>query len=329
MEDKRYFTSYKVQENMYEPISEAAMELPKGFYRPVWDSYNNRGYLVAKKVIMPKLYKLPNKAQNQIIDDIKRFWESEERYRKFGNVYKRNILLYSQPGNGKTSLVNMICNYLIEEYNGIVISIDGTNDLVAYGKVMERVRSIEPNRKIITILEDFESLGKDEYFTSTLLQMLDGNSQLDNIVTFATTNHPEVLEKRFTCRPSRFNLVIEYKKPSAEVRKAYIEMKLSDAGFDINDETIKKDVERYVKKTQGYTFDFVKEVVQGIYVDGFTEVEVFDRLEKLRKKDGKVKVSETNKKIGFTSNEVDKEDEVEEGEGTELPRKVTVVKGFK
>lgn len=158
-------------------------------------------------------------------------------------------------------------------------------------------------------------------------------------MTIATTNYPQILEKRFTCRPSRFNLVIEYKKPNAEVRKAYITNKLSDGGIDVKDEKVQKDIERYVEKTEGYTFDFLKEVIQGIYVDGFTEVEIFDRLEELIKKDGRVKITEEDsKKIGFASGKTpnDAEGVTEENEEAESPviqksisnNKVKVVKGF-
>lgn len=302
MENKeRNYERYLKQGNNYEPIGETKDVLPSGFYRPVYDSYHSRVYLTSKEVIMPKLYVLPNDIQNAILDDIQMFWQSEERYRKFGNVYKRNILLYSLPGNGKTSLINIIANKLITDYDGIVIFIDSVDDLSSYRTVMERFRSVEPNRKVVTIIEDFERLVKDDRLTAMLLQTLDGNGQFDNIVTIATTNYPEILEKRFTCRPSRFNMVIEYKKPNAEIRKSYIEMKLSDSGIDINEESVKADIERYVSKTEGYTFDFLKEVIQGIYVDGISEVEVFDRLEDLIKKDGKIRVSEDEaKRIGFS-----------------------------
>jgi len=303
MENKeRNYERYLKQGSNYEPIGETKDILPSGFYRPVYDNYHGRVYLTSKEVIMPKLYVLPNDIQNAILDDIQMFWQSEERYRKFGNVYKRNILLYSLPGNGKTSLINIIANKLITDHDGIVIFIDSVEDLSSYRTVMERFRSVEPNRKVVTIIEDFERLAKDDRLTAMLLQTLDGNGQFDNVVTIATTNYPEILEKRFTCRPSRFNMVIEYKKPNAEIRKSYIEMKLSDSGIDINEESVKADIERYVSKTEGYTFDFLKEVIQGIYVDGISEVGVFDRLEDLIKKDGKIRVSEDEaKRIGFST----------------------------
>jgi len=310
MENKeRNYERYLKQGSNYEPIGETKDILPSGFYRPVYDSYHGRVYLTSKEVIMPKLYVLPNDIQNAILDDIQMFWQSEERYRKFGNVYKRNILLYSLPGNGKTSLINIIANKLITDYDGIVIFIDSVEDLSSYRTVMERFRSVEPNRKVVTIIEDFERLAKDDRLAAMLLQTLDGNGQFDNVVTIATTNYPEILEKRFTCRPSRFNMVIEYKKPNAKIRKSYMEMKLSDSGIDINEESVKADIERYVSKTEGYTFDFLKEVIQGIYVDGISEVEVFDRLEDLIKKDGKIRVSEDEaKRIGFSTEDSDNDD---------------------
>jgi SpoVK/Ycf46/Vps4 family AAA+-type ATPase len=298
---ERDFTRYVKFGKNYEPIGETRDVLPAGFYYPYFDSYHNKAYFTQKELVMPKLYVLPNEIQTEILDDIKKFWESEARYKQFGNVYKRNILLYSLPGNGKTSLINILCHKLIDEYDGVVIFIDNPSALSAYHVCMERFRDIEPNRKVITIIEDFERLAKDDHYTAMLLQLLDGNTQFDNVVTIATTNYPQILEKRFTCRPSRFNLVIEYKKPNDEVRRAYMTMKLKDAGIDVESTKVKNDIERLVGKTEGYTFDFVKEVIQGIYVDEIDESLLFERLNEIIKRNGRVVVSEEeSKKIGFS-----------------------------
>ena len=59
----------------------------------------------------------------------------------------------------------------------------------------------------------------------------------------------------------------------------------------------------------------MKEVIQGIYVDGFTEVQLFERLEDLIKKDGKVKVTEDGaKKIGFNSSGATESNDSKEAE---------------
>lgn len=299
------FTQYVMKEGHYMPMQDTIKKLPAGYYKPDKNNYTGEMYVTPKEIVLPTLYDLPNDMHKKIIDDIKRFWESEERYKKFGNVYKRNILLYSVPGNGKTSLINLLAQDLIKNYDGIVITIDDENSLELYPKVMQRIRQIEPERKVITVIEDFERLIKKDYLSALLLQILDGAEQFNNVVTIATTNYPENIGEQYTSRPSRFNIKVEYKKPNAEVRRFYITKKLTDADIEITD-TVKEDIERYVKKTKGFTFDFVKEVVQGIYVEGISEEEIFNRLNEAIKKKGVYKTSENKiSSVGFSKDDVD------------------------
>lgn len=295
--DKKQYFQYKIKGDGFYPMGSTVTTIPAGFYKPAYDSYSGEHYLMKKNVITPKLYELPNESHDLILNNIKKFWESEEKYRKFKVVYKRNILLYSVPGNGKTCLINLLCRELIEKHNGVIICIDTQRELEYYSKMMGKFREIEPNRKVITIIEDFERLAKDDFFSALLLQILDGNEQLDSVVTIATTNYPEKLEKRFTCRPSRFNLVVEVQKPTRDVREFYITNKLKDGEIEIN----KKDLKRLLDKTEGFTFDFVKEVVQGIFIDDIPENIVFERVNKSIQSGGMYKVSEEDKKIGFSN----------------------------
>ena len=58
-------------------------------------------------------------------------------------------------------------------------------------------------------------------------------------------------------------------------------------------------------KTEGYTFDFVKEAIQSIYIDGISEEATFNRLEELIKKNGKIKVTEDGgNAIGFSEDDL-------------------------
>lgn len=294
------FCEYKKSGDRFEPIGDTTSKLPSGFYKPYHDSYNDKYFFVTKNIVMPKLYTFDNDVQRSIMDDIKHFWESEDRYRRFGSVYKRNILLYSLPGNGKTSLINILCQKLITEHDGVIVYIDSNKELFSYSDCMQRFKAIEPRRNVITIIEDFERLAEDKDSAALLLQMLDGNEQVDNVVTIATTNYPEILEKRFVCRPSRFNLVIEYSKPNEDTRRQYITMKLADGGIDVGSKEVKADIERLVAKTDNYTFDFLKEAVQGIYVDDLTEESVFNRLNEIIEKNGKFQIKEdAPSRIGF------------------------------
>ena len=50
--------------------------------------------------------------KKMIIDDLKRFLERKEYYKKVGKAWKRGYLLYGPPGTGKSSLVAAMANYL-------------------------------------------------------------------------------------------------------------------------------------------------------------------------------------------------------------------------
>lgn len=294
-----HFTQYVIDKGKYMPMQATVNKLPAGYYKPETDHYDGKIYATPKDVTMPKLYDLPNPIHQQVLADINHFWQSEDRYKRFGNVYKRNILLYSIPGNGKTSLISLLANELVNKYDGIIMSIDDEDSLETYPKLMQRIRQIEPERKIITIIEDFDRLVKKDYLSALLLQLLDGAEQLSGVVTIATTNHPESISDQYMSRPSRFNLKIEYKKPTAEVRRYYMTKKLSDAGIELTD-NVKADIERYVKKTEGYTFDSVKEIIEGIYVFEIPEDEIFKRVNEAIDHHGAYKITEdTSGKIGF------------------------------
>ena len=79
-------------------------------------------------------------------------------------------------------------------------------------------REIEPNRSIIYIFEDIDSIiehhGEDE-----ILSVLDGEMQVNKVLNIATTNYPERLDRRIVgsappVRPSYKNRNAErsYKK---------------------------------------------------------------------------------------------------------------------
>lgn len=295
-------TYYVIDKDRYVPSQKYSNVLPAGYYCPDHDDFNGNVFVKRKYKLEKEIYDLPNKIYKKVLNDIRHFWENEELYKKFGNVYKRNILLYSIPGNGKTSFIDIIAKELIEKYDGIVICIETLRNLGNYVEAVTKIREIEPKRKIITIIEDFDKFFEMKEYEKKLLQLLDGSDDFDNIVTIATTNYPETIGTQFTKRPSRFNVVIEYPKPDREVRKCYILKKLEHVLENNSDPSFDEMVERYVNETEGMTFDYLKEFMQGIYVDGLTESEILERIRFSIEQDGKYKITEdTPAKIGFLS----------------------------
>lgn len=291
-----------VGENAIIAVSNTFKTLEAGYYS--LNSSPSMGlFFVKEKVELNKLYRLPNTATDLILDDISKFWTLEDTYKKYNRVFRRNYLLYSAPGTGKTSLINLMCQELIEKYNGIVISLTCASEIELYVDAVRRIRSIEPNRKIITIIEDIDNFIAPSEMNSNpldtyLLNILDGNMKMGGIVTIATTNYIEKVSARYKNRPSRFDRVVEFPLPNDESRRIFIEKTV------LPEDLAKIDINKWVDKTEGYTIDHINELIVLFFVlFGHSEEESFATMDAMVTDNDKLKnATSVNKKqsIGFT-----------------------------
>lgn len=277
------------------PVSNTMPTLEKGYYS-INFSQQLGMYFVKEKVELNKLYRLPNKATDLILNDISKFWKSEDVYKKYHRVFRRNYLLYSAPGTGKTSLINLMCQELIDDYDGIVFSLNTEQEISYFPDAVRRIRKIEPNRRIIAIIEDIDSFTQcSSQLNTLLLNILDGNLKLSGLVTIATTNHIEYLEERYTNRPSRFDRVVEFPLPNEASRKMFIEATVLPEDLE------KINIDEWVEKTDGLTIDHINELILLHFVFGHDEEEAFDTIYAMSKTRGKLKnkTSVNKKSIGF------------------------------
>ena len=281
-------------------VSNTYSALDAGYYT-IHANPNIGLFFVKEKVELNKLYRLPNSATDLVLDDISKFWTLEDTYKKYNRVFRRNYLLYSAPGTGKTSLINLMCQELIEKYNGIVISLSSAGEIELYIDAIRRIRTVEPGRKIITIIEDIDNfISPNENCNSALdtylLNILDGNMKAGGIVTIATTNYIEKMAERYKNRPSRFDRVVEFPLPNPESRRIFIEKTVLPEDLD------KINIDKWVERTEGYTIDHINELILLHLVFGHTEEESFETIDTMVHNNSKLKnATSVNKlsSIGF------------------------------
>lgn len=250
-------------------------------------------YFEKRDVTTDELFTLPSTELTEIIEDIEKFWDREEKYKEYNFIHKRGILLYGKPGCGKSAIIQLCTKYLIEEKDGIVINITNMDEMDWYNRIIGKFRQVEPNRPIIVIMEDLDGLAKEgSWATSMILNILDGIKQVDNVVYIATTNYPEKLEERITNRPSRFDRRYEVELPSREVREAYLKKKLSDS--DLSD----IDLEKWLDESDGYSLSHMRELVVSVITMDNTFDETVDRLNGLNRTP---KVESGRRNVGFAS----------------------------
>lgn len=267
---------YLVDGEKYIPAGKSSGSLPPGYYTPQFE-YTIGYHLVLNRVVSEETIIFPDNVVSEVLSNIKTFWTSKAKYVDYGFVYKRGILLYGVPGTGKTSVINAICQNIIDDLSGIVITITDHEELKNFKKLSQYIRDIEPEKPLVLLFEDIDNLfgGDDE---SMLLNLLDGKFQLDNVVYIATTNYPDKLAERIINRPSRFDLVREVELPSAEVRRHYLKAKMRETDFGSHT------LDEWVDKTEGLSIAHIKEAILSVVVQHEDFDVVMERMREVVKK---------------------------------------------
>lgn len=240
-------------DNNFYTIGKTVQELPSGYYTYSYNSSIGKIIFTRKNVITDDILSLPDPTLNNILVDFQKFWAKKKFYEQYEFIYKRAYLMFGPAGCGKTSLISLLAKDLIQ-MKGIVLNINTYDQIELYDQAIKDIRDIEKEKPIIVIIEDIDGY-TDSSYVSRLLNILDGAYQTDNVIIIATTNYPERLEERFSSRPSRFDVRVLIDVPTPEVREYYIKTKLKP-------EDIKSiDIENWVKKTEGFTLDHLKELI--------------------------------------------------------------------
>ena len=219
-EKKAKICQFIVDGSDFWPSTKSVEELPSALYK-IRKDYSKGLFLRKTDMLLNNLVKIDSSSIFQdLLSDIQKFWESRKEYEKRGRIYKRNVLLYSIPGMGKTSIINLLIDDVIKKRNGLVISLGEATDIFNFSEAITYIRNTSPKKPIITVIEDIDKYvggSGDGSLESELLSILDGINTFDNMVIIATTNYPELLNDRFINRPSRFSRLIEYKPLNSDL----------------------------------------------------------------------------------------------------------------
>lgn len=243
-------TQWQVRaKNAYVPSGPTIERLPSGNYWTMHDD-DIGPFLQRRAIITDGIVTIPDSASASVLAVMEKFWNSQARYKQFGLLFKRGILLWGPPGSGKSITVRQLSQQVINR-DGIVIHC--TNPELAQA-LLQRIRAIEPTRPIIVIYEDIDEL-IHHCGEHALLAMLDGETQIDNIVHIATTNYPERLGARIVNRPSRFDDRVFVGMPNLEQRLCYLTHLAPTAD----------NVTTWAEDTEGLSIAHLRELVVAVY----------------------------------------------------------------
>lgn len=263
-------------------------KLPAGCYSVTRDNNDGQPVFMGKYIKNDKIIRFREGITNKILKEIEEFWDREQIFLDNGFLHRRGFLLYGPQGTGKSSVVWQVAQNVIRR-GGIVFVCDNPRFFADGLKVF---RQVEPNRPLVCVFEDIDAIIK-RYEESEILSLLDGDSQIDHVVNIATTNYPEVLDKRIVNRPRRFDRIYKIVAPEDAVRIAFLKEKLPSS----------QDKRLWIRMTKGLSFAALAECLISVICLGNDLIETVKILRDIESKTPRS--SDFGNGIGFSSGDDD------------------------
>lgn len=220
--------------------------------------------LTQKTILDENLVFDKNSVLDKVKNDVLSFFteKTENLYKKLQIPFKRGIILYGEPGNGKSSMIREIIRTSSEDISKIVIR--RTYNIV--NALTSLINGLD-GRKAIIIIEDIDSM-LNENNRSDFLNVLDGLDLRSGLYFIATTNYPEKLDSAIFNRAGRFDKAYKIGNPTKEARKIFFESRnlydiLKDYDYSKNNKKINKEklINSFVKYSDNMSMASMKEII--------------------------------------------------------------------
>ena len=240
-------TAWAKHGGAYYKVDNAREQLTPGFYVATLTMAGPA--FIPFSVANDQILELPDQKTSLIVDKGNEFWELEETFAKLNFLHKRGILLDGQVGTGKSVIAFKLGRNLIQKHAGVILY--PTNPY-ALAYCAADFREVQPSTKLMCTIEDIDEVCYG-YGEKMITSFLDGEFQVNNILSIATTNNIKGLTKRLTARPSRFDVKETIGVMSKEARKSFLDQKATTL-------TEEQKV-LWVEKTDDFTIPALKELM--------------------------------------------------------------------
>lgn len=250
--------------------AEFTNKFPPGIYNI--DATMDGVYFTKLTLVSDQVIPVANSPAEEIINDINHFMkpETQERYKTYGFVHKRGILMHGRGGTGKSTTITQIANQIVD--NGGIVFFNANPKMLA--ATLPIVRENTPNAIIGVIYEEFDEWLSSN--TSSMLSFLDGELQVNNVVFLGATNYISKIPERIKNRPSRFAKVIELTAPDEAFRREFFKRKLKGADLER--------LEEFVTNTDGMVVDQLKDVVISVCCVGIALPDAINKIKAMQEK---------------------------------------------
>ncbi|MFT8312629.1 MAG: ATP-dependent metallopeptidase FtsH/Yme1/Tma family protein [Clostridium sp.] len=191
-----------------------------------------------------------NEEAKESVKDIVDFLKSPEKYNSYGARMPKGVILYGEPGTGKTLLAKAVAG----EAGVPFYAMSGSDFIQVYvGVGASRVRQLfkkaRSHGKAVIFIDEIDAIGKKresgknggsderDQTLNALLTEMSGFNEKEGIIVMAATNRLDMLDSALL-RPGRFDRHIEIVLPDLNARKEILKLHLKNkpiGKIDIDD----------------------------------------------------------------------------------------------
>ena len=232
----------------------------------------NRAFSFAKSKAKVYLEEKPNVKLNDVagMDEVKEevkeiidYLKNPEKFKKLGGRAPKGILLYGDPGVGKTLLAKAIAG----EASVPFISISGSDFVemfvgVGAARVRDLFETAKKHAPCLVFIDEIDAVGRArsgvglgggheerEQTLNQLLVEMDGFDSGEGIIVIAATNRPDILDPALL-RPGRFDRQIAVPKPDVKGRYEILKVHIKKKNIPLEDDV---DLMVVAKGTSGFS----------------------------------------------------------------------------
>ncbi|MGV8983584.1 ATP-dependent metallopeptidase FtsH/Yme1/Tma family protein [Clostridium sp.] len=188
-----------------------------------------------------------NEEAKDSVQDIVDFLKNPEKYSAYGARMPKGLILYGDPGTGKTLLAKAVAG----EANVPFYAVSGSDFVQIYvgvgaGRIRSLFKKARSHGKAVIFIDEIDAIGKKrdngsgggsdekDQTLNALLTEMSGFNETEGIIIIAATNRLDMLDPALL-RPGRFDRHIEVTLPDVSAREKILKLHLKNKPIkDIN-----------------------------------------------------------------------------------------------
>ncbi|WP_461207688.1 ATP-dependent metallopeptidase FtsH/Yme1/Tma family protein [Clostridium sp. DL1XJH146] len=188
-----------------------------------------------------------NEEAKESVKDIVDFLKFPEKYSSYGARMPKGIILYGEPGTGKTLLAKAVAG----EAGVPFYAVSGSDFVQVYvgigaSRIRQLFKKAKTHGKAVIFIDEIDAIGKKrsggktggsderDQTLNALLTEMSGFGEKEGIVVIAATNRLDMLDSALL-RPGRFDRHIEVALPDVHAREKILALHIENKPFKIKD----------------------------------------------------------------------------------------------